>query len=380
MSSETPGPLRIDVVPLHDPADELLAAWRDLAADAAEPNPFFEPELLLPAVRRLAGGDGVRLLTAWRGERLVLAMPVTRARYGRLPVPALTTWRHPYCYLGTPLVRRDELDAAAEAALTSLRADGGTWLVLEQVYVHGPVAAAFRRAAGSSPGSWIEHGLWERPAVRAREPDDPPAETLTPRSAKTLRRLRRNLEKTTGALETRNLADADEATLDSEIDAFLELELAGWKGRAGTAMGSADEHAAFFRETCRALARSGRLELWRLQAGTVTAARQCHLLAGDTVFHWKVAYNEELSAFSPGVQLELDVLEAFHADPATRWLDPCTDDVPNTSARLYPDRRLIGHVLVGLTPRGRVVTRAHRLLARAKAWAGSLRRRRSAGD
>jgi hypothetical protein len=59
MSSATPAPLRVDLVPLQDPGDDLLAAWRDLEADAVEPNPFFGPDLLLPAVRRLAGGDGV---------------------------------------------------------------------------------------------------------------------------------------------------------------------------------------------------------------------------------------------------------------------------------------------------------------------------------
>ena len=52
------------------PRDADVARWRDLAARAADPNPFFEPELLLPAVRHLKGGGEVRLLVAERAGRV----------------------------------------------------------------------------------------------------------------------------------------------------------------------------------------------------------------------------------------------------------------------------------------------------------------------
>lgn len=375
-------PLRVAVVDLPDVDDDLLAAWRDLAADAVEPNPFFDSKLLLPATRWLPGGGDVRLLTVWRGRRLVLVMPLARTRYRRVPISALSTWKHPYCYLGTPLVRADELDSAPAAALGSLQRSGPGWLVLEQVYVEGPVASAFRHAAVEAGATWVEQGLWERPVVEAREQAAAVDPTLSARSAKTLRRLRRNLERDAGAVESTDaVRSAELAMVDAEVEAFLAMEMASWKGRAGTAIANTDSHAEFFRETCRAFARDGRLVMWRMRAGNVDAARECHLRAGDTVFGWKTAYDENLARFSPGVQLELDVLQAFRDDLARR-MDPCTADQPSTSGRLYPDRRVIGDVLVGLTRSGRLGTRLFPLAASVwtRVWDRRLRRAGAGSD
>lgn len=366
-SEASPATLRVETVPLPDVDPGLLEAWRALGAEAVEPNVFFEPQLLLPAVRWLAEGHDVRLLTVWRGRRLVLAVPVSRTRNRRLPFPALTTWEHAYRYVGTPLLHPDALHDAPAAALLALQRSGPGLLVLEQVYVEGPVVGAFRRAAVQLGATWSEQDVWERPVVEAREEETYLETTLSSRSAKTLRRLRRNLERDVGEIEYRDVAgDGDPRETEAEVEGFLAMELGGWKGREGTAMANTESHAAFFREACRAFAEDGRLELWQLRAGGTPAARQCHLLSGDTVFHWKTAYDEDRARFSPGVQLELDLLHAFHVDPALRMLDSCTDDVPGTSARLYPDRRAIGTVLVGVTPRARLKVRAVTWLMRVR--------------
>jgi hypothetical protein len=68
---------------------------------------------------------------------------------------------------------------------------------------------------------------------------------------------------------------------------------------------------------------------------------------------------------SPGVQLELDVLHAFHVDASVCLLDPCTGNSPTVSARIYPDRRRIGDVLVGLDPIGRFIAGSTPFVARS---------------
>ena len=343
------------LVPLTEVDARLRGAWAELAEAAVEPNPFFAPEVLLPAAALLPGGSQVRLLTVHRDGALVLAVPVRRERYRRVPLPAASTWRHPYRYLGTPLVHPDALDDAAAALLWALRRVT-SWLVMEQLYVDGPVARALRDAARTAGAVWTEQDVWERPYVHARDTETYLEHTLSARSAKTLRRLRRGLERERGPVRACDVAAATR-DLDAELDAFLALEAAGWKGRAGTALASRPADADFFRAAGRALAAQGRLELWQLQAGDTVVARQCHLRSGDTVFHWKTAYDEQAGRWSPGVLLELDVLSAFHADPQLARLDPCTDDEPGTSARLYPDTRRLGVALVGLTPLGRLAAR-----------------------
>ena len=351
---------------LRDPAPGLLAAWRDLARAAAEPNPFFGPDWLLPAVRHLSGGADVRLATVQRGEDLVLAVPLVPGRYRRVPLPAWTTWRHPHRFVGTPLVRADALAEAPAALLGGLRA-GPAWLVLEQLYVDGVVGRAFRAAASQRSASWVVHDPWERPAVRARTAPTYLDGTLSPRSAKALRRLRRGLERELGAVVAVDLGrGAGPEQVAAEVEAFLAMEAAGWKGAAGTALAADPGHAAFWREGCLAAASAGRLELWQLRAGDAVLARQVHVRDGGTVFHLKTAYDEAAGRGSPGVQLELDVLAAFHDDPALALLDPCTEREPGTSARLYPDRRTVADALVGLRASGRWAARATPAAVRAR--------------
>jgi CelD/BcsL family acetyltransferase involved in cellulose biosynthesis len=359
--------LSVEMAGLAEVDGDLLRAWRELAAEAVEPNPFFGPDMLLPAVRRLSGGHRVRLMTVRQGTEVVLAMPLTSGRYLRMPVPVLSTWRHPYRYVGTPLVRADALHEAPTAVLAALaRRRWPGWLVLEQLHLDGTVATAFRTAAVERSASWTEHDVWQRPAVRARAEESYLQDTLGPRSAKALRRQRRNLERDLGPVWVRDVARSDDpAAVAAEVEAFLAMEAAGWKGRAGTALASHPAHAQFWREACKALADAGHLELWQLVAGDVVVARQCHVRDGDTVFHLKTTYDEDLARRSPGVQLELEVLHAFHVEPSLRWLDPCTDPVWGTSDRLYPDSRRLGAALVGLTAAGRMATRLTPRAARA---------------
>ncbi|MEK8227874.1 hypothetical protein NKG05_19880 [Oerskovia sp. M15] len=55
------------VLSIVDLSDQEIEAWRVLAAAAAEPNPYFEPEMLVPAVRALSGGADLKILVVERG-------------------------------------------------------------------------------------------------------------------------------------------------------------------------------------------------------------------------------------------------------------------------------------------------------------------------
>ena len=66
------------------------------------------------------------------------------------------------------------------------------------------------------------------------------------------------------------------------------------------------------------------------------------------MFHWKVSYDESLARWSPGLQLELAMVDEFHRDTRLRCIDSCTDPGTNVSEQLYPDRRPIGFIVVPL--------------------------------
>lgn len=196
-----------------------------------------------------------------------------------------------------------------------------------------------------------------RPVVRRRAEPTYLEGRLSDRSRKNLRRRRRRLAEAVGG--TLQLVDAARGPDPAAaVEAYLELQRRGWKGRAGTAMACRDADAAYFREVCGVLAVQGRVQVWQLRGadGRVVAS-QVNVRSGRTVLHWKTAYDEAFAAWSPGVQLELDLLERFHVDRSLDLLDSGVEPGGSVSDRLYPDSVRLGDVLVPLSVLGRALVR-----------------------
>src|SRR5678816_27686 len=100
-----------------------MAAWNDLAAAALEPNVFYEPWMLLPAIDSFGRGKALRyvLVYADQGDAPPLLcglFPLERvARYNGLPFSHVRLWQHKHCFLGTPLVRASHARASLNAFL-----------------------------------------------------------------------------------------------------------------------------------------------------------------------------------------------------------------------------------------------------------------------
>jgi CelD/BcsL family acetyltransferase involved in cellulose biosynthesis len=336
--------VRARFVGLSDLTDRDVSAWRELAARAIEPNPFFEPDFVLPAARSLDGSGGVGILLAESADGWAACLPVRRAwRWRRLPLRSLTAWRHLYCYLGTPLVSDEQPQRAVDALVEWATADPTTVaFALDWMGVDGAVGSALRQALGERNGGAFAYESFDRALLRRRAEDTYLNEALSAKRRKELRRLERRLADGLG--EPLTLTDRG-----SEPDAptdFSRLEAAGWKGRAGTALGSSARHTRFFEEVCGAFRASGRLQMLALRGGERTVAMQCNLIAGEGLFCFKVAYDEALASYSPGVQLELAAVDAFHDWEAIHWMDSCAAPDNQLINRIWPDRRRVASVVV----------------------------------
>jgi CelD/BcsL family acetyltransferase involved in cellulose biosynthesis len=237
--------------------------------------------------------------------------------------------------------------------------------VLDLLPTEGAVADALEGALSlaGTRRTWFERRT--RPVVLRRAQESYLDGRVSARRRKTWRRLRRRLAEELGA-EPVAVDQAATGGLDQAIQTFLRVEASGWKGREGGAFSCRPAHAAFFRQLCHGFAREGRLQLWTLGTADRWVAAQCNLVAGDTVFHMKIAYDERFARFSPGVQLELEMLSAFHADAGLRMLDSCTATTGTVSDLLYPDRRALGTLLLPLSgPLGHAATRSTPALASA---------------
>ncbi len=349
--------MRHDVLPISELTARDLSAWRELGADALSPNPFAEPEFVLPATRAW-GADDVQLLVVRDGSDWLAALPVRRARSWRgVPGAVIAAWRHDYCFLCIPLVRpaghEEALLRLVHAAVRSSPAFSLDW-----VDADGPLAAPLT-AALASQARVVVVERFERAALYRSETDDYLQRGLSGRHRSGYRRRLKSLEREVGPVTLRDDSNDPEA-----LGRFLELERAGWKGRAGTAMACDPAHATFFAEMGRGFARAGRLRMLSLVCDERPIAMLCDLVAGDSIYGFKIAFAEDLGHYSPGVQLQIASTQAFHTSGATR-ADSCTDPENATMNRLWRDRRAL--VSVVATRRGLTGAAAH-----AK-WAAAVR-------
>lgn len=332
------------LIAINDLEQRHLAAWKELAERAAEPNPFFEPECVLPAARNLGESD-IGLLVVENGDRDWLAcMPVSsRLRLRHMRVPALTAWRHLYAFLGTPLVAQSEVEVATERLLEqALLASRLGVVAFPQLGDDGPVVAGLLSALQASGRRPALHRSFDRAVMRRATLTDGVDALIAPRHRRDLRRLERRLaEELDGPLEVR-----DESERAAAVDGFLELESSGWKGERGTAFSSRPAHAEFFRELCEAFRAEGRLQLLALGTADRTVSYKCNLLAGEALFCFKIAFDEAFRHYRPGLQLELRMLDLFRDQMSQSWMDSCADPDSEMFKHIWAERRPIGSYIV----------------------------------
>lgn len=337
-----------------DPAAPFVAAWRDLGAGSCVANPFYEADYALPAAQ--AFGGGVRLLiVADRppeepGARLLALWPfrLSRTRWG-LPLTVLVGWRHGFCPLGVPLLDAADPDRALAGFLDAPEALGlPPRLLLHDAPADGPFAALLaarkeRRDAAywtHARGSLDLAGL--TPAERAGY--------LGHVSARSRRKLRVGRERLDAAGTVVLETVTDPAALSDALDDYVALETAGWKGRAGTALGQRPAEAAFLRGMVAGFGAQGRIRIVRLRRSGRTLAAAILPRSGADSFVLKISYDEAEAAGAPGVQLVHRLTEAALRDGTIERIDSCAAPGYRLAEMFWTGRRAIAHRLVEASP------------------------------
>jgi CelD/BcsL family acetyltransferase involved in cellulose biosynthesis len=182
-----------------------------------------------------------------------------------------------------------------------------------------------------------------------------------------LRRLERRLAER-GPLEYRELEAPGEAA--RWIEAFLELEGRGWKGKRGSALACRSADREFFVQWASEAARRGRLMMLGLAVGGRMVAMKCNALAGTGSYAFKITYDEDYAHYSPGVLLEMQNIRRFRARGDLKWMDSCADPDNFMMNRIWPDRRRMAKVVTPVGSfAGPLFVRALPLMRRLKRMA-----------
>lgn len=335
-------PARVTFGPIGAAID-LAGEWAALAARAAEPNPFTEQWFAAASLTHFGRFYDLRLVEVRRGARLIGVMVLSIERgYARLPLRYVQNWWHHQMFLDAPQVEAGQERAFWEAVLKAL--DAADWapnfLHVRGIAEDGPL----HRALAEVRAAPIVHRR-----VRAFLDSDLSAEAyyeqaVRAKKRKELRRQKNRLAEL-GGIAFHVLAD--EAELRPWCDAYLALEKAGWKGKAGTAL-ACDPHAeAFFREVIAAAFAAGRLQFRRLDVGGKPVAMLVNFLTPPGSYSFKTVFDEEYARFSPGVLLQIENLDILER-PDIAWMDSCAvEDHPMIDS-LWTERRSIVRVTVPL--------------------------------
>jgi len=345
--------LSLRMLPGGEGLERYLPEWRQLAANAIEPNPFYEPALLLPALRELRGDADVEIALVFRDEgrptaRLIGLFPFERRpRYRGFPIPTLRLWKHLHAFLCTPLVDATCAGASLRGLFRGLAASREAALVdFAFCAADGAFAAAFAESLRAHGHPHFVTDRHSRALYRpARDVESYLAEALPPRKRRELERLERRLAEQ-GRLAFAELGPDEDPR--PWIEAFLELEASGWKGRDGTALALSAPQRRFFEQGAAALAAEGRLWMLGLALDGKWIALKCNFLAGRGGFAFKIAYDEKYARSSPGVLLELETLARLHQRRELAWMDSCAIEGHFMKNRLWVHRREIASCLVAI--------------------------------
>ena len=327
--------------------EELVSEWQALADRAAEPNCFAEPWFVAAGLRNLADGQ-VRLVEVREDGLLIGMLPLCVAQhYGRMRVSHVENWQHYHDFLGTPLVRAGAEQAFWLSILTHL--DGADWapgfLHASGLVKDGPVHRGLEAAAGAlGRGCPIVHRTVRAALASSLSPAAYYEAQVRKKKRKELKRLQNRLAEM-GDVAARTLVRGED--VGPWIDAFLALERAGWKGRAGSALGCAPATETFFREAITGAAEAGRLDFLRLDLDGRPIAMLVNFLAPPGAFSFKIAFDEDFARLSPGVLIQLENLQILGRGDIA-WMDSCAIENHSMIDSLWGERRSVVRVTVRL--------------------------------
>lgn len=363
--------------------------WCELAAASIEPNPMMAPaSVLAAAAHDPAFAAAVRLLVVDHGDRFTAAVALRRSdRWRRLPVAALTTRLDAdpvplFPVLGTPLLAPEAPVAGAADLLRALvsGAEPGrraSVVTVDRLPIGGPVADAWLGACRSLGLPFELSDPYDRPILLragARATGSAWPDVL---GTKRLREARRRAQRLEAALG--NAPRCVDRTDDPvAVDELIEMEAAGWKGKAGTALRSRPHLEVGFRDLCRRWRDAGGLSLLTLEAGGVPIASQCAVRSGEGIFVFRIAYDETFARYGPGVLLGLASGEHFEQQSDARFVDSCSSPSNPFYKDFFPERLPLRTVTTALGSPGRVLLAASPHLQALARTARAARRRAAA--
>lgn len=319
-------------------------AWDRLAWESPQGLPSLLPDWVDAFLRhRLKPGETWFCSFAYDGDALVGALPVVV-----VPHPILGRWRPVLCTPFDDYTRSGDIALSPERpapAFAALLAEAGRQcpghlgLTMRCIAERSPLWQALRDGVS---GYSVHRG---RRVLYSFLKVDGDAKAYWAGLGKIRENVRRGRRK----LEGRGRVSVDmrhgfEAGADV-LPEFLDLEAAGWKGRAGTAIRNDPSGLAFFTRLVDSFGARGRWEWHAIRLDGHLAAAGMGVRCGAHLLLPKYAFDERLAECMPGTLLIDEIVRAAFARPEIAEISPMSRSAIDRPWRLaqapFTDVRLV---------------------------------------
>lgn len=272
----------------------LEPEWAELAS--REPSPFLT-HTWMTCWWKAFGQGTPRVCTVRRDGRLVAALPLWSRR------GALQGWSNVETDDFLPLAETDDdlralVDAVGAASWSRLTLRG---------LPEGHRATELLLARAASWSSVHTDRFDEAPVIETTGTFAEYHAGLSKNTRQRIGKHRRRLERD-HEVEIATLVNPPDPV--ASLDEYLDLEAAGWKGLAGTAVRSTPARVDFYRDVVRAFAATDALRVSELRVDGRLASFDLALVGGGRVASLITSYDEGLGPYSPGLILRMALVEA----------------------------------------------------------------------
>jgi len=302
-------------------------AWDELVARLPDQLPFSSHAWTATFFQyRLSPGEQWCCLLAFEGSELVGVLPLI---IGRCKILGLTR-----CQLHNPkdahtrsvgLVAAPGKEAkVVESFLSSLNKVDPGWysLYLERIPASSPLIQYFDQNARGMLAfhEFVNMGAY----ITTKGNFDDFRSGLS-------RNFRNNLSKHVNKLNSYKDVNyeflEEEKATSADLERFMKVEVANWKGQAGSAIIQSSDLINFYSQLADRLTKRGWLEWHFLMAEGKTIAGNLAIRCGRNIIVWKLGYDEDYAKCGPGTLLyEQAIKRAFTCNTIDK-IDLTTDPV-----------------------------------------------------
>jgi CelD/BcsL family acetyltransferase involved in cellulose biosynthesis len=335
------------------------SAWDDLWWRSENTLPTARAELLAEWCERFARHQPFLALTVERDGQLVGALPLVTGRRRGIVVGQLPT--NAWSPAGDLMLDPQE-DESELCALLLYTARQGLWplLWLDALPADARRWHSFLFACQDQRLAVATARRFTVDTVRVEDDWNRYSQARSANHRKQIRRAGVRAAET-GSLELVQHDKLAPEHVEPLLRTCFAIEAGGWKGQAQTAVLQVPGMWDFFLQQARQLAAWEQLSVNCLEHDGVPIAFEYGWRAKGVYCSPKVAYDEKFSALCPGQMLRGALLERFHADEETAWVDflgPSSRATKAWATNAYSVDRLVVS-LDGLWSRALVTAYSH---------------------